>query len=37
LFDTLSDFLAHTRDGKPIGPYGPQMRIVPATRTLPQW
>lgn len=37
LFDTLSDFLAHTRDGKPIGPYGHQMRIVPATRTLPQW
>jgi ATP-dependent DNA helicase DinG len=37
LFDTLSDFLTHGREGKPIGIYGHQMRIVPATRTLPQW
>jgi DNA polymerase-3 subunit epsilon/ATP-dependent DNA helicase DinG len=37
LFNTLSDFMAQQRDGKPIGPYGQRARIVPATRTLPKW
>ncbi len=25
------------REGKPVGPYGQQTRVVPATRTLPDW
>lgn len=36
-FETLSDFMAQRRDGNPVGPYGHRLRIVPATRTLPEW
>ncbi|TET85872.1 MAG: hypothetical protein E3J37_00955 [Anaerolineales bacterium] len=36
-FEALSDFMTHHREGKPIGPYGHRLRIVPATRTLPEW
>jgi DNA polymerase-3 subunit epsilon/ATP-dependent DNA helicase DinG len=36
-FEALSNFMTHSREGKPIGPYGHQFRIVPSTRTLPEW
>ncbi|HEY42882.1 MAG TPA: DEAD/DEAH box helicase family protein [Anaerolineae bacterium] len=36
-FDTLSNFMTFRREGEPIGPYGHQFRIVPSTRTLPEW
>jgi ATP-dependent DNA helicase DinG len=36
-FDTLSNFMTHLREGEPIGPYGQHLRIVPSTRTLPEW
>jgi DNA polymerase-3 subunit epsilon/ATP-dependent DNA helicase DinG len=36
-FTTLGEFMAQSREGKPVGPYGQRMRIVPATRTLPNW
>lgn len=37
LFQILNDFMAQQREGKPVGPYGQRMRIVPSTRTLPDW
>lgn len=36
-FEALNDFLAIRRDGKPVGPYGQQERIVGSTRMLPEW
>ncbi|HEX9796153.1 MAG TPA: helicase C-terminal domain-containing protein [Anaerolineales bacterium] len=36
-FEALGDFLAIRRDGKPVGPYGQQERIVHAVRHLPEW
>ena len=36
-FSHITDFLASERDFQPIGIYGQQVRIVPATRTLPDW
>lgn len=37
LFERLKDMLENQRDGKPVGPYGQQLRILPSTRTLPDW
>lgn len=37
LFERLNELLENRREGKPIGPYGQQLRILPATRTLPDW
>ena len=37
LFERINDLLENRREGKPIGPYGQQLRILPATRTLPDW
>jgi DNA polymerase-3 subunit epsilon/ATP-dependent DNA helicase DinG len=37
LFASLSEFLSGRRDGRPLGPYDQEERIVPATRTLPDW
>ena len=36
-FDSIANFLDEQRDGKPIGDYGQQVRIVAATRALPHW
>ncbi|MBK8784282.1 MAG: DEAD/DEAH box helicase family protein [Anaerolineales bacterium] len=36
-FNTLSDFIAIQREGQPQSNYSWQMRIQPATRTLPGW
>jgi len=36
-FQAVNDFLLDQREGKEIGPYGQQERIVPSTRTLPIW
>lgn len=36
-FRALDHFLGEQRDGLPVGSYGQQMRIIPATRTLPNW
>ena len=36
-FTTLDDFLFDQRDGREIGSYGQQVRIVPAVRTQPAW
>ncbi len=36
-FMTLSDFIAIQREGQPQSNYSWQMRIIPATRTLPGW
>jgi DNA polymerase-3 subunit epsilon/ATP-dependent DNA helicase DinG len=37
LFASLSGFLERRREGKPLGRYGQQERVVPSTRTLPEW
>ncbi len=37
LFERLNDLLENQRDGKPVGPYGQQLRVLPGTRTLPDW
>jgi len=37
LFDNLAGFLSDAREGKQVSPYGQQLRILPATRTLPEW
>jgi ATP-dependent DNA helicase DinG len=37
LFERLNELLENQREGEPIGPYGQQVRILPATRTLPDW
>jgi ATP-dependent DNA helicase DinG len=36
-FDTVDRFLIEQRDGRPVGPYGQQERILPATRVQPAW
>ena len=36
-FEALGDFLAIRRDGKPVGTYDQQERIMPAVRHLPEW
>jgi DNA polymerase-3 subunit epsilon/ATP-dependent DNA helicase DinG len=36
-FASLDDFLLEMRDGRDVGPYGHQERILPATRTQPDW
>jgi DNA polymerase-3 subunit epsilon/ATP-dependent DNA helicase DinG len=36
-FDALEEFMHERRDGKPLGPYGQQVRIEPSTRKLPEW
>lgn len=36
-FASLSNLLARLREDREIGPYGQQARIVPSTRTLPDW
>lgn len=36
-FQSLTEFLHIRRDGKPVGPYGQQERIVHSTRMLPEW
>ncbi|MDF1500700.1 MAG: helicase C-terminal domain-containing protein [Anaerolineales bacterium] len=37
LFERLGDFMLNQREGKDIGRYGQQVRIVASTRTLPDW
>ena len=34
---TVDFFMDHIRDGAPVSSYGQQVRILPATRTLPAW
>jgi DNA polymerase-3 subunit epsilon/ATP-dependent DNA helicase DinG len=36
-FDALQAFLESERDFQPIGMYAQQVRILPATRTVPSW
>jgi DNA polymerase-3 subunit epsilon/ATP-dependent DNA helicase DinG len=36
-FDTLSDFIAIQREGQPPSNYSWQLRITPASRSLPGW
>ena len=36
-FHALDDFLENIREGNPVGSYGQQTRVTPATRTLPAW
>jgi len=36
-FITIENFLTDQRDGRDIGPYGQQVRILPATRIQPAW
>jgi DNA polymerase-3 subunit epsilon/ATP-dependent DNA helicase DinG len=36
-FTAVDEFLLELREGKPVGMYSHQERIVPATRSLPQW
>lgn len=36
-FAALEQFLFEQREGRPIGAYSHQERILPATRTLPSW
>ncbi len=36
-FITVDHFLFEQRDGKPVGPYAHQERILPATRAQPAW
>jgi len=36
-FNTLDDFLLEQREGKNVGNYGQQERILPSTRTQPAW
>jgi DNA polymerase-3 subunit epsilon/ATP-dependent DNA helicase DinG len=37
LFAALAAFLDDRREGKSLGPYGQQERVLPSTRTLPRW
>ncbi len=37
LFTDLDRFLFEQREGRPLGPYAHQERIIPATRTQPAW
>lgn len=34
---SIDRFMENARDGRPVGPYGQQVRILPSTRTLPAW
>lgn len=36
-FESVDQFLLDLRDGRPIGPYSHQERILPASRTQPAW
>lgn len=36
-FQVLAEFLENEREGEPVGSYGQQSRITPATRTQPSW
>jgi ATP-dependent DNA helicase DinG len=36
-FNTTDQFLYEQREGKQLGPYAHQVRILPATRTQPAW
>ena len=36
-FNVLSDFIAFQREGQPASNYSWQLRVTPATRTLPGW
>jgi ATP-dependent DNA helicase DinG len=36
-FDSVNQFLIDQREGRPMGPYAFQERILPATRTQPAW
>jgi ATP-dependent DNA helicase DinG len=36
-FTTIEQFLYEHREGRDIGPYGQQVRILPATRVQPAW
>jgi len=36
-FRSIESFLSETRDGRPVGAYGQQERILEASRTLPTW
>jgi DNA polymerase-3 subunit epsilon/ATP-dependent DNA helicase DinG len=36
-FEALSHFLGELREGRPVGMYAQQERILPATRTQPAW
>ena len=37
VFASASRFLEARREGQPVSPFGQQVRIVPATRSLPEW
>ena len=36
-FEAIGQFLFEQREGRPVGPYTHQERILPATRTQPSW
>ena len=36
-FNVLGDFIAIQREGQPVSNYSWQLRIIPATRTMPGW
>jgi DNA polymerase-3 subunit epsilon/ATP-dependent DNA helicase DinG len=36
-FNMVNQFMSDRRDDRPVGPYGHQERILPASRTLPAW
>jgi DNA polymerase-3 subunit epsilon/ATP-dependent DNA helicase DinG len=36
-FRSVDDFLAECREGRPVGAYGQQERILDSSRTLPTW
>ncbi|MBU1660642.1 MAG: DEAD/DEAH box helicase family protein [Chloroflexi bacterium] len=36
-FNTIDQFLFDQRDGRPVGPYAQQVRILPSTRVQPAW
>jgi DNA polymerase-3 subunit epsilon/ATP-dependent DNA helicase DinG len=36
-FERLLEFMNRRRDGRPVGRYGQQERILPSTRSLPFW
>src|SRR5271157_5829804 len=37
LFIAINQFLSDQREDRPVGGYGQQERVVPATRTIPAW
>ncbi len=34
---SIDNFMESARDGRPVGTYGQQVRVLPSTRTLPAW